>query len=184
EKNLTPAAPLRPLAVAAHGVRRGRRDGDHLPNSPAPLLLYPVPLTAPFRLPPRRRFQASRRRRQGGRQRPRIGRWARAHRPCAVRALPIAALQGCGHGAGGERCHGERLDDGIGDGGAASSERWVEQAGGVDTPLVALHKIPTAADAGGLHLQRVWAAYNQGHQSSCLHRCAVVAIYSISWSTT
>jgi hypothetical protein len=78
---------------------------------------------------------------------------------------------GCRHGAGAERCHGEWLDDGIGDGGASGEQsRWGGQAGGVDAPLVALHKITTTEDAGGLHLQCVRAAHNQGHQSSCLHR--------------
>ena len=82
------------------------------------------------------------------------------------------ASAGRGHGDCGERRHGERLDDGIGHGGAANGEqsRWGGQAGGVDAPLVALHKIAAAPDACGLHLQRVWAAYHQGHQSSCLHR--------------
>jgi len=60
-KNLTPQLHLPPrrcpLAVAAHGLRRGRRDGHHLPLSPAPLLLYPAPPPAPCRLPIRRRLQ-------------------------------------------------------------------------------------------------------------------------------
>lgn len=83
----------------------------------------------------------------------------------------VTSSAGRGHGTGGERCHGERLDDGIGDGGPADGEqsRWGGQAGGVHAALVPLHQITAAADAGGLHLQRVRAAYDQGHQSSCLH---------------
>jgi hypothetical protein len=86
---------------------------------------------------------------------------------------------------------GEQLDDGVGNGGATDGEqsRWDRQTGGVDTALVPLHKITIVAHAGsvdttlvpldeitpvahegGLRLQRVRAAYDQGHQYSCLHQ--------------
>uniref|UniRef100_A0A0A9FP76 Uncharacterized protein n=1 Tax=Arundo donax TaxID=35708 RepID=A0A0A9FP76_ARUDO len=85
--------------------------------------MYPSPPPAPCLFPPRRRLQAPRRQRRGGRERLRLGLRERAHQPRAVRALHLAALQGCGHGNCAERCHGERLDNGIRYGGSTNGEQ-------------------------------------------------------------
>ncbi|XP_066377043.1 uncharacterized protein [Miscanthus floridulus] len=108
-------------------------------------------------------------------------RLTRRNHPWCNPTAPRPDSLGRSHGTGGECCHGERLDDGIGDGGPPDGEqgRCGGQAGGVNAALVPLHQITAAAYAGGLHLQRVRAAHDQGHQSSCLHRWNCVC--SVLW---
>lgn len=91
---------------------------------------------------------------------------------------------GRGHGAGDERGDGERLDDRVGDGGSTDGRRCREPAGGVDAAVVALHKVPEAADAGGLHLQRLRAANHARYQPARLHRwhCVRSGIATVSCS--